>query len=265
MKWQCFVSNWIMYGGVYDWQTIEGPCVRKRDGRYYCLFSAGRWENETYGVDFAVSDHVLGPYACDSSEDGARVLRTIPGEVLGPGHNSMTEGPNATDYIVYHAGDPKMIARRMFIDPVEWTDNGPEDASVRQRPLRFSSELRSGAKLAGSETYVRRAKSCHPGLVGDFGRSWALRKNLLLLRNTGSRLGSDIPDQGHRGSRPSALRPQPCGRPQQPYPALFSSDDPYHLGDSVLWEVFQKNTFPGRSLYSKARTMEKRTLETAIC
>jgi len=124
-EWKRFVSNRIMYGGVYDWHTIEGPCVRKRDGRYYCMFSAGRWENETYGVDFAVSDHVLGPYACDSSEDGARVLRTIPGEVLGPGHNSMTEGPNGTDYIVYHAWDPKMIARRMFIDPVEWTDNGP--------------------------------------------------------------------------------------------------------------------------------------------
>ena len=64
--WQRFMSNRIMYGGVYDWHTIEGPCVLKRNGRYYCLFSAGRWENDTYGVDFAVADHVLGPYSCDS-------------------------------------------------------------------------------------------------------------------------------------------------------------------------------------------------------
>ena len=59
-EWQRFVSNRIMYGGVYDWHTIEGPCVRKHDGRYYCFFSSGRWENESYGVDYAVADHVHG-------------------------------------------------------------------------------------------------------------------------------------------------------------------------------------------------------------
>ena len=124
--WQRFLSDRIMYGGVYDWHTIEGPCVRKRDGRYYCLFSAGRWENDTYGVDFAVADHVLGPYSCDSLESGARVLKTLPGHVLGPGHNSVTRGPDGrSDYIVYHAWDPKLTARRMFIDPLKWTNEGP--------------------------------------------------------------------------------------------------------------------------------------------
>jgi GH43 family beta-xylosidase len=124
--WQRFIANRIMYGGVYDWHTIEGPCVRKRNGRYYCLFSAGRWENETYGVDFAVADNVLGPYRCDSNDSGARLLRTLPGKVLGPGHNSMIEGPDgSTDYIVYHAWDPKMIARRMCLDRLKWTPEGP--------------------------------------------------------------------------------------------------------------------------------------------
>jgi len=124
--WQRFLSDRIMYGGVYDWHTIEGPCVRKRDGRYYCLFSAGRWENDTYGVDFAVADHVLGPYACDTVESGARVLKTLPGHVLGPGHNSVTQSPDgSSDYIVYHAWDPKFTARRMFMDRLEWTNEGP--------------------------------------------------------------------------------------------------------------------------------------------
>jgi beta-xylosidase len=124
--WQRFIANRIMYGGVYDWHTIEGPCGRKRNGRYYCLFSAGRWENETYGVDFAVADNVLGPYRCDSNDSGARLLRTLPGKVLGPGHNSMIEGPDgSTDYIVYHAWDPKMTARRMCLDRLKWTPEGP--------------------------------------------------------------------------------------------------------------------------------------------
>ena len=123
--WQRFVADRVMYGGVYDWHTIEGPCVLKRNGRYYCLFSAGRWENETYGVDFAVAGQVTGPYMSDSNESGARVLRTAPGKLLGPGHNSVTTGPDGQDHIVYHAWDAQMVARRMFISPLEWTENGP--------------------------------------------------------------------------------------------------------------------------------------------
>jgi beta-xylosidase len=125
--WQRFVSHRVMYGGVYDWHTIEGPCVRKHDGRYYCFFSAGRWENESYGVDYAVADQVMGPYTCDSNDDGARVLHTIPGKLIGPGHNSMTvsQDGGSTDYIVYHAWDAQMTARRMFLDPIVWTPQGP--------------------------------------------------------------------------------------------------------------------------------------------
>jgi beta-xylosidase len=123
--WQRFQADRIMYGDVHDWHTIEGPCVRKRNGRYYCLFSAGRWENETYGVDFAVAESVMGPYADRSTPEGAGVLRTVPGQVLGPGHNSIATAENGIDYIVYHAWDARMTARRMFIDVIEWTQNGP--------------------------------------------------------------------------------------------------------------------------------------------
>ena len=125
-EWQRFVSNRVMYGAVYDWHTLEGPCVRKHDGRYYCFFSSGRWENESYGVDYAVADHVLGPYSCDAPADGARVLRTVPGRLIGQGHNSMTQGPGgATDYIVYHAWDARMTARQMYVEPIVWTADGP--------------------------------------------------------------------------------------------------------------------------------------------
>jgi beta-xylosidase len=122
--WQLFQSQRIMYGGRYDWHTLEGPCVRKRNGRYYCLFSGGRWENDSYGVDYAVADRVTGPYEDPDGLTGARVLRTVPGAVLGPGHNSIIT-VDRDDYIVYHAWDPAMTARRMFIDRIEWRDDGP--------------------------------------------------------------------------------------------------------------------------------------------
>jgi beta-xylosidase len=123
--WQRFLSNRIMYGSRYDWHTIEGPCVRKRLGRYWCLFSAGRWENESYGVDWAFAGSVNGRWQYDGNENGARLLRTVPGSLIGPGHNSIATGPDGNDYIVYHAWDASMTARRMFIERLQWTENGP--------------------------------------------------------------------------------------------------------------------------------------------
>jgi beta-xylosidase len=124
--WQRFLKGRQMYGQTWDWHTLEGPFVRKHQGRYYCFYSGGRWETENYGVDYCVADHVMGPYTESGNEQGPRVLRTVPGHVLGPGHNSIVFGPeNETEYIVYHAWDKEMKARRMCIDKLIWTPEGP--------------------------------------------------------------------------------------------------------------------------------------------
>ena len=140
--WQRFQSNREMYGQTFDWHTLEGPCVRKRDGKYYCFYSGGRWETQNYGVDYAVADNPLGPYSDERNEDGPRVLRTVPGEVFGPGHNSIAIGPDgATEYLVYHAWDRQMKARQMFVDKLVWTADGPRcegptwDNSNREAPV----------------------------------------------------------------------------------------------------------------------------------
>jgi beta-xylosidase len=130
--WQRFQRNRPMYGATYDWHTLEGPCVRKHEGRYYCFYSAGRWENDTYGVDYAVADHVLGPYSDDGNENGPRVLRTISRDMLGPGHNSIVTTPDGEDWIVYHAWDAAMTGRRMFIDRLVWTSEGPRCPRFQQ-------------------------------------------------------------------------------------------------------------------------------------
>ncbi len=123
--WQLFKADRPMYDGVYDWHTLEGPQVLKHDGRYYCFYSGGCYQNDTYGVDYAVADSVMGPYADDSDGTGARVLRSVPGKVIGPGHNSFVEGPDGRTIIVYHAWNPGMTARLMCIDPLVWTPEGP--------------------------------------------------------------------------------------------------------------------------------------------
>jgi len=124
--WQRFQAQRPMYGRVWDWHTLEGPCVRKHGGRYYCFYSGGRWETESYGVDYGMADHVLGPYSDAGNEDGPRILRTVPNHVFGPGHNSLILGPDGeTEYVVYHAWDREMKARRMCIDKLVWEPEGP--------------------------------------------------------------------------------------------------------------------------------------------
>lgn len=123
--WQRYQEDRSMYWGQYDWHTLEGPCVRKRNGLYYCIYSGGNWQNESYGLDYFVADHPLGPYR-DDNPGFARLLRTVPGNVIGPGHNSIVVGPDGkTDYVVYHAWDVEMTARKMSIDPITWTPDGP--------------------------------------------------------------------------------------------------------------------------------------------
>jgi beta-xylosidase len=140
--WQRFQAERPMYGGVYDWHTVEGPCVRKHDGRYFCFYSGGRWETDSYGVDYVVAESVMGPYVDAGSEAGPRVLRSIPGQVLGPGHNSIVRGPDGqTEYVVYHAWDPDRQARRMFLDRLLWTPVGPRCAGPTLTPQRVHARL----------------------------------------------------------------------------------------------------------------------------
>lgn len=121
--WQLYLRQRTMYGQVYDWHTLEGPSVVKRNGRYWCFYSGGSWLKPTYGVAFAVADHPLGPWTEPTGVPP--LLRTIPGRVIGPGHNSVVVGPDGQDVMVYHAWDVDQTARRMCIDPIVWTPDGP--------------------------------------------------------------------------------------------------------------------------------------------
>jgi beta-xylosidase len=121
--WQLYLRDREMYGEVYDWHTLEGPFVCERNGRYYCFFSGGNWQTAGYGVSYAVADHPLGPW----SEPAVRepLMVTVPGKVLGPGHVSIVTSAAGQDVLVYHAWDEQRTRRRMCIDPLQWTVDGP--------------------------------------------------------------------------------------------------------------------------------------------
>lgn len=122
--WHRYEPDRKMYGAVYDWHTVEGPFVREHDGRLWCFYSGGNWRSPDYGVSVAVADAPDGPWE-DRVSDAATVLRTVPGAVLGPGHNCVVTGPDDEDWLVYHAWDPAGTGRRMCIDRLTWTEGGP--------------------------------------------------------------------------------------------------------------------------------------------
>jgi GH43 family beta-xylosidase len=103
--WQVYDPNRAEKGGV-RWHTVEGPAVFERKGTYFQMFSGGNWQNTTYGVSFASSASIQADGEWEQHSDGNIVLpllRTLPGEVIGPGHNSIVRGPNNRElYCVYH-------------------------------------------------------------------------------------------------------------------------------------------------------------------
>lgn len=120
--WQIYDPQRAEKGGV-RWHTIEGPFVLARKGLFYQMCSGGNWQNPSYGVGYATAPSLDAPdewqQACDG-ESVLPVLRTVPGQVIGPGHNSVVRGPdNRQLYCVYHrwgAGDGRQLA----IDPLDW-------------------------------------------------------------------------------------------------------------------------------------------------
>ena len=103
--WQVYDPARKEKGGV-RWHTVEGPFVLERKGRYYEMFSGGNWQNLSYGVSYATSEAVLADDEWEQHADGVKVLpviRTIPGKVVGPGHNSVVRAPDGGQLIcVYH-------------------------------------------------------------------------------------------------------------------------------------------------------------------
>ena len=143
--WQLYRRQRPMSGAVHDWHTLEGPFVRKRDGRYWCFYSGGNWTGEGYGVGVGVADAPEGPWR--EVSEGPTVLRSVPG-LRGPGHCSVTEGPDGEDWLVYHAWDDAGTARRMCIDRLTWTPDGPrtDGPTVGPQPVPRPVPTSGGAR-----------------------------------------------------------------------------------------------------------------------
>jgi beta-xylosidase len=103
---------------------VEGPCMFKRDGKYYFMWSAGDWTTGTYRVNAAFADSPFGPF-----EDYTNVLNSGDGKLAnGPGHNGYFYLPEEDLWIcVYHRHRPDNNdgnARFMCLDVMRFGEDG---------------------------------------------------------------------------------------------------------------------------------------------
>lgn len=110
---------------------VEGPCMMKKDGLYYFMWSCGGWTNGTYRVDYAISDSPLGAF-----ESEGTILSKNGKDIEGTGHNGYIQVNGTNDFLcVYHrrrvdtkARDARFLCIDKFtfdgkkINPVVLTD-----------------------------------------------------------------------------------------------------------------------------------------------
>lgn len=108
--------------GTGDWRWNEGPFMLKHGSRYYLMYSAGFYASSSYSIGYAVADDPFGPFV--KAEENP-ILKTIPGKVSGPGHNSVVTGPDGYLYCVYHVHTDQKnpgADRQVFIDRLHFED-----------------------------------------------------------------------------------------------------------------------------------------------
>ena len=150
--------------------AVEGPWMTKRNGTYYLQYSAPGTEWKTYSVGVYTSRTPLGPFVYD---DHSPILHERGGLIVGPGHNSVVQGPNGTYWMFYHVlyGNNGGFERRLAMDPVGFDAqgrmfvNGPTETpqwapGVKPNPALDND---TGSVPLTVNTYRIQASSSSPG------------------------------------------------------------------------------------------------------
>ncbi len=82
------------------WPSVnEGPFVLKHDGKYYLTYSANSYESKLYGIGYAVSDSVKGPW--EKYPDNP--ILCSPEGLCGTGHHCFFKKRNGKLMIAFHS------------------------------------------------------------------------------------------------------------------------------------------------------------------
>ena len=185
-EWQLYERQRRWYGRVWDWYTVEGPFVRKRNGRYYCFYSGGAWKEPNYGVSYVVAGHPMGPFVSEVGTDGPKLLHTRPEQVIGPGHASVVRATdNLNEYIVYHAWDPQHTSRLMRMDRLDWSERQPSSPAPTLDPQPAPPLPLFQDRFDGPDGVPP-----NPGAWRVDGEDWQVRGGELVQRDVRAKLAT---------------------------------------------------------------------------
>lgn len=112
---------------------VEGPCMFRKDGQYYLMWSEGGWTGPNYSVTYAIGNSPLGPF-----KRIAKVLQQDPAIATGAGHHSVLHVPGVDRwFVVYHRrplGETDANHRVTCIDEMAFDEHG------YIKPVKISNE-----------------------------------------------------------------------------------------------------------------------------
>ena len=146
-RFKCDPVRLINYDPSHEWErtgehnedasysAIEGPWMLKRNGVYYLIYSGPATEYSTYAN---------GAYKSSSPLSGFEYMKTSPftrktsGVVRGPGHGSVTKGPNGTYWVFYTCTlcHRHPMERMIGYDLIEFNDDGDMVCKVTETPRK---------------------------------------------------------------------------------------------------------------------------------
>ncbi|MFB6457807.1 glycoside hydrolase family 43 protein [Chitinophaga sp. Hz27] len=102
---------------------VEGPCMFKKDGKYYFMWSEGGWTGPDYCVAYAIGDSPAGPF-----KRIGKILQQDPAIANGAGHHSVIHLPKENKwYIIYHrrpVTETAANSRETCIEELQFDENG---------------------------------------------------------------------------------------------------------------------------------------------
>jgi xylan 1,4-beta-xylosidase len=163
-------------GARMDNGWTEGPCVFKRNGRYYMIYTGNHVISKGYRIDYASGTGPLDPF--DPADLQNPILLDALGLHTGLGHGSVFIGPDLDSYyLTYHnlvSGTGPF--RRLNFDRIAW--NG--DKMVLLGPTTF---IQQNPRLPDAYDYFDRAELGNRWIIHSGGR-WHIHEQEFLVQDS---------------------------------------------------------------------------------
>jgi xylan 1,4-beta-xylosidase len=152
----------------------EGPCVFKRNGRYYMIYTGNHLRTAGYRIDYG--SNATGPI--DSYEPASLqnpILINTLGDHIGLGHGTVFIGPDLDSYFITYHSMVQRGPRLLNFDRIAW--NG--EKMILLGDTDFEQQA---AALPDAYDYFDRT-NLGDGWILPNGGSWSLQNNEYLLND----------------------------------------------------------------------------------